>query len=508
MNDQKVRLEVVKNNPLLFLAAYSPEYIKYEVAPFHKEILGILQSDDIKNVVIEAFRGSGKTTLVTTTYAVWSILGVQQKKFVLLLARTEEQARQYLANIKAQLAEGTLLRQDLGPFQEPDDEWRATSIVLPRYGARITAASVEKHVRGLTHGPHRPSVIICDDLEDLDTVKTAEEREKLFEWLTSTIMPMGDNKRTRLIVIGTNLHKDSLIARLKTFISESPLRGITRRYPIVDGNGTPLWLGQFPTNEDVESFRAGRPSEAAWQREYMLNLVDREDQVIKEEWIKRYQDLSQCDPRTYRHTVISIDPAFSEKASADYTAIVCAEVYGYGKDKRIYIKPYPVNKRGMSSDELVRCVKNLAETVGGDGQPTILVEDVGAQVLLVDRLKKEGFVYVKGVNPHGHDKRERLVLAGGYVQNGNVLFPVKGAEVLETQLLGFGTEKYNDEADSFSMLVNTEMSESDWVPMFSSSTQPEKKEWSQMTDAEKKQAELEEDLRLMKEDEERRKREF
>ncbi len=137
-----------------------------------------------------------------TSYAIWSILGCQQKKFVLIIAKTESQARQYLANIKLELEANHLLRSDLGPFEEPNDEWRAVSIVIPKYGARITVASVDNSIRGIKHGAHRPDLIICDDLEDLDIVKTQESRDKMFEWLTGDIMPLGDIN-TRLIVIGT-----------------------------------------------------------------------------------------------------------------------------------------------------------------------------------------------------------------------------------------------------------------------------------------------------------------
>lgn len=460
LKDQKVRLELTRNNILIFLAVYFADYIKYEIAPFHQEILGILQSNDIKNVVIEAFRGSGKTTFVTLAYTIWAILGIQQKKFILLLAHTEEQARQYLSNIKRQLETNEILRKDLGPFEEPNDEWRATSIVLPKYNARITVASVEKHVRGLMHGPYRPQVVICDDLEDLDTVRTAEERKKLYDWLIGTIIPMGDTGLTRLIIIGTNLHRDSLIAQYKSFIIDKKIEGAAvRSYPIIKENGNPQWPGKFKDKEAVDKLRLSMPSESAWQREYQLQIIAEDDQVIKEEWFKRYDVLPEFTSlENHRYTAISIDPAFSEKSSADYTAIVLAEIYGYGKDIKIYILPHPINER-LSANELIKRIKNLITAFNKDGQPRILLEDVAAQKVLINMFENENF-YVEGVNPHGSDKRARLALAGAFIQNGRVLFPKTGTESLETQLLGFGREKHDDLADALSMLVNKIMGDS------------------------------------------------
>ena len=55
---------------------------------------------------------------------------------------------------------------------------------------------------------------------------------------------------------------------------------------------------------------------------------------------------------------------------------------------------------------------------------------------------------------HGSDKRSRLALTSHLVQNGTILFPKKGAELLISQMIGFSVEKYDDLADAFSLLIN------------------------------------------------------
>ena len=59
----------------------------------------------------------------------------------------------------------------------------------------------------------RPSLIIVDDLEDLAFVKSQENRDKAYNWLSSDVIPMGEKDRTKVMVIGTKLHEDSLIMR-------------------------------------------------------------------------------------------------------------------------------------------------------------------------------------------------------------------------------------------------------------------------------------------------------
>lgn len=70
-----------------------------------------------------SFRGSAKSTIMTVSYPIWAIIGKLQKKFIVILSQTQYQARLHLANIKAELESNELLKQDLGPFYEVNEEW-------------------------------------------------------------------------------------------------------------------------------------------------------------------------------------------------------------------------------------------------------------------------------------------------------------------------------------------------------------------------------------------------
>jgi predicted phage terminase large subunit-like protein len=452
IKDQGVRRALTKACHFWFFYIYFPHYIKYKSARFHKELFEITEDETQKTVVIEAFRGSGKTTIMGTSYAIWSILGCQQRKFVLIIAKTESQARQYLANIKAELESNGLLRADLGPFEEPNDEWRAVSIVLPKYGARIMVASIESSIRGIKHGPHRPQLIICDDLEDLDIVKTQESRDKMFQWLMGDIIPLGE-KDTRLIVIGTRLHNDSIITRLKNAILTGTMRGIARAYPFLDDDDKPLWQDKYTTEAEVETLRKSLPSTQAWEREYMLRIIADDDQVVRPEWIQSYETLPQDDAANFRYAASGVDPAISEKETADYTAMVSGRVYGRNKTLKIYILPNPVNER-MDFPKTIATVKAVSKTLGNGSSTQVFVEGVAYQKALIDQLKADDFP-AKEWKPQGSDKRARLSLVSNLIQSGKVVFPVNGAERLISQITGFGTERHDDLSDAFCILVQS-----------------------------------------------------
>ena len=137
INNTDSRREIVKRSHLYFFCTYFSRYINYEMAPFHHEMFRITQNDNIKFAVISAFRGSGKSTIMTMSYVLWSILGTPQKKFILIVSQTQEQAKQHFANLKRELETNMLLKRDLGPF-EKDLTWNTGAIFIPKFGKKYT----------------------------------------------------------------------------------------------------------------------------------------------------------------------------------------------------------------------------------------------------------------------------------------------------------------------------------------------------------------------------------
>ncbi len=217
LDDPAVRAGMAWNSFSLYFDLYYPEYREYDTAEFQYEMFSIGEDQNLKLAVVAGFRNSGKSTILSEACAVWSILGKPQKKFVLLLGQTVPKARQALANIRNKLQRTKLLHDDLGPFKQ-DDTWGLDSIVLPKFGARITAASIEQSIRGFRHNQHRPDLVIADDLEDFESVKTAEGREKPWEWFNREVKPAG-NDSVKFIVLGNVLHQDSFIKRLESAIA-------------------------------------------------------------------------------------------------------------------------------------------------------------------------------------------------------------------------------------------------------------------------------------------------
>lgn len=442
-----VRRMLAKNSHYWFFSIYLGHYIKYPFAPFHQEMFQMTEDVENRLTVLIAFRGSGKSTMMTLSYVIWAILGIQQKKFVLILSQTQAQAKLHMANIKHELENNELLKADIGPFEELSDEWGSTTLVLSKFGARITIASTEQSIRGMRHGEHRPDLVICDDVEDLNSVKTREGRDKTFQWLTGEVLPIGD-QNTKILIIGNLLHEDSLLMRLREGIVNQKLEGKFFAYPLLDENNRIAWQAKFKTVQDIEREKTKIGTDSAWHREYLLRIISDADRVIHPEWIQYYDRIPSEIGNDFEYTATGIDLAISQKASADCTAMVTAKVFAQNEELRVYILPNPINKR-MGFPETVEVAVGVATAL----QSKLFIEDVGYQQSLIQHLENARNIAAEGVKPGGQDKRSRLALVTHLIQQGKVLFPRQGAEELIQQLVGFGIEKHDDLADAFAILL-------------------------------------------------------
>lgn len=451
MKDKNIRTTITKESFLYFFHFYYAHYVKYETADFQKEIIHHLEKSSVENMYICAFRGSAKSTLVTSSYPIWAILGKQQKKFCIIFCQTQIQAKQHMMNIKRVLEDNDLLKKDLGPFSEDSDEWGSRSLVFKNNGARITVASTEQSIRGLRHNEHRPDLIICDDVEDIQSTRTRESREKTYNWLRGEVMPSGD-KNTRLIIVGNLLHEDSLLMRIKEEVELGKTKGVFKEYPLLDNRGECLWPGKYGSEEDITKEKENVANDIFWQREYLLKIIPTDEQVIYREWIK-YYDIFPTKKDEYGYTLnrgtrIGVDLAISQKETADYTSMVVGKIVGEGKEAVLYICPEMINKRLTFPQTVVTC-KRLYEKYG---QPIFVIEDVAYQKALPQQLKDEGLHEIRSTRPM-NDKRSRLALVSHLVETGRVRFPREGAEQLINQIVNFGVEKHDDLADAFSILV-------------------------------------------------------
>ncbi len=416
-------------------------------------MFALTENDYAEVVVIVAFRGSGKSTIMSLSYPIWAILGKQQKKYPLIICQTQQQSRQMFNNIKKELENNELLIKDFGPF-EPSTIWRQDALILPKHSARLSTISTGENIRGSRSSQNRPDLIVCDDVEDSDSVKIRDNRDNTYNWFVGDVIPAGDSYKTKIVVIGNLLHEDALIMRLKKEIDSGDRKGEFRSYPLIGADSKILWPGRFIDKEAVLSLRKLVGNEILFEREYMLNIIPDDNVVINREWIQYYDKMPTFDEMKPRAIYIGTDLAISEKTGTDYTAVVVAYIYGYGEDLKIYIQPHPINKK-INYPKTMEELKKLNEQFIGKVShitPLFLIESVGYQDAVAQQLQLEG-IRCESIKVAGTDKRSRLSLTADYIWSGKVLFSKTGNELLIQQMTGFNVERHDDLVDAFTLLV-------------------------------------------------------
>jgi len=449
-SNKTVRKAIVKRSMPYFFHYFFPHYVEYPTAPFQKEIMGIAQEFEKSMFVLSAFRGSGKSTLMTMAFPIWAIISEMKAKYILIVSQTQPKAQTLLGHIRNELENNEALKFDMGPFVEERSGWNSVSLLLKQYGAKITAMSIDQSARSTRHLNHRPDIIIIDDAEDGDSVKTQENRDKLYGKLVSDFIPAG-HKQTKIVVIGSILHPDCLVNRLQKRIGEGKINGISKKYPIIDGDDNSMWSGKFPDMESINAEKARGIPDREWQIEYMLNYVPEADQIIKEEWIK-YEDDLTFKSFSKQYSISAVDPAVTEEKTSDYTAIVSGEVYKDRKTSMLRVLPFPINRK-MEAPEIIETIINQSLLLGNGSPTRMCVEGVSAQKYLIQMLQNTYQLPVEEFSPEGQDKKARLMTVSGFIKSGRVVFPRKGCETLLNQMLNLGHGEHDDLCDALVMLI-------------------------------------------------------
>ena len=189
-------------------------------------------SDKGTRSAIAAPRGHAKSTVMSLQNVLHAAL-YGYKRYILLISDTEAQAVGFLDAIKNELETNERILADFGA--QAGKVWKTGSIVLAN-GCRIDAVGSGQKLRGRRNYERRPDLILCDDIENDEGVRTAEQRQKTADWFWKAVCKSGD-RYTDILVIGTILHHDSLLSNLL----ENPGFQSRKYRAVLSEPPSPLW---------------------------------------------------------------------------------------------------------------------------------------------------------------------------------------------------------------------------------------------------------------------------
>lgn len=156
-------------------------------------------------------RGAAKSTLVTLAF-VLRVAVEAAEPYIWIVSDTKHQAYAHLENVKAELVDNPRLAEEYPEAAGRGAVWRAGTAVL-RNGVTIEAFGTGQRIRGRRRRAERPTLIVCDDLQNDGHIESAEMRRRSWDWFHGTLLRAG-TPRTNVVNLATALHRDALAVRL------------------------------------------------------------------------------------------------------------------------------------------------------------------------------------------------------------------------------------------------------------------------------------------------------
>ena len=448
VNDPEVRVILGEQSFAIFMAAYLSHYWNLPAAEFHAELIALLEDWREELLSITGFRGSGKSSITALAFVLWCAL-FEKAHFIIVINETDEVGKLSIANIREELESNPIIEHDFGNIisSEKVSTKFSESNVLLANGVRIMARSRGQKIRGLRHRQYRPDLVIIDDCEEIDKVQSKIYRDKTERWVRGVVIPAIEELKARLIIIGNELHRDALMARLRKTDKPDAMGHIfnNRSYPLLDKNGVSQWAGKYPTQAalDRQMAKVGR---LIWLREYLLKVIPEDDQIVKEHEIHRYKEL----PSYITVVASGVDLAISKKQTADYTTMVAGLGSIIEGQPKIYVLPKPIKAR-LGFRETISNMKAQQQALGAYGMAMFYVEAQSYQKAAIE----VGEMNMLPITPITSvaDKTAKLNAIAPFIQNGTVLFPESGAEDLIDEILEFGVAEHDDLLDALVNLI-------------------------------------------------------
>lgn len=480
-----------------FGRAYFPHYFSRPSPEFHHELDAIWQEGVLKNHfpitaaeaktiskldgcrrVVAAPRGHAKSTSLTFKGTIHSIV-YEYKHYPIIISDSSEQAEGFLDNIRVEFEENEALREDFGDLA--GKVWRS-NVLITSTNIKVEAIGSGKKIRGRKHRNWRPDLLVLDDIENDENVRTPEQRLKLENWFSKAVSKAGDNY-TDIIYIGTLLHYDSLLAKTlinpsytgikyKAVISFSPEEDLWKQWEMI-------YTDLSNTNHEMDAFkffnankrRMLEGTKVLWEEKlsyYQLMVmkisdgessfnseeqnepINPDDCIFNEEWFEFYNEAEiNFKDRDFNFFGF-VDPSLGKTKKSDFSAIITMakhKVTGY-----MYVMDADIERR--HPDKIITDVLEKERWLRRDygrGYKKFGAETVQFQWFLKEELAKASakaglYLPIEEV-PQTTDKTMRIQTLQPDVKNKYIRFNKRHKRLLE-QMYHFPMGAYDDGVDA------------------------------------------------------------
>lgn len=468
-----------------FAKTYFPELFPLEIPQFHKTAFQLLndisnrsrRGDAGKKIAIAFPRGHSKTTIFSRITPIHSLL-FRWSLLTILIGNNDRSAKRLLKNIKEDLETNELLKEDFPILSKRPKVWGSLQIQLSDGSGIAAFGRGSGAIRGVV-STVRPRLVIGDDLEDDQSVRSEIETEALIDWWNRAVLAVGDNVNytTTYILVGTVLVEKSLFM---DFANRPGVKSVIlpaiRQFP----SNLDLWdrwaevYTQNPVSDpDSDSFYQDHKealladAELLWNRpdalwhlmQFRLTRGERafQTEMQNNPFAARDTPLGElpiADPPSSGFRIAALDPAIKgRKKTADYPAYV-ELVFDFNHQKAVldFVLAEKVNYGEVVikiANRIASLSKPLDALVVEENSAGSVIADL-LQQKLIERKRPEIVTKVYNSLP----KSQRIGALAIYARTGQFAARPGVSEEFEKEWKNYPAVRNDDVLDAVSTAMN------------------------------------------------------
>jgi len=346
-DQQLARIKEAKCDPLYFARTYFPHYVTAEFADFHEEEMRkaaeALDGDESQIIAEIWFRGGGKSSLLAIILPIWAAV-TGKVMFTIHVGADRELSKERTVAIRLEYQHNARLRHDYPEIAMDEGIGEETDFNTPT-NVRYRAQGYRQTIRGKMNGPHRPRLIIVDDLEGHTDTNPRIARQK-YEFVTEEAFGAFGEKGGVLIWLGNLTNSQSALNQFVKKCEQEPDNRFVRvRAVRAVEDGKSAWESAYPLKK-LEAIQAVI-GKHGFDRHYLMKPGIDGD-VFKEDWLLQYNPhnrwnqelagkiknvginivLPSWEDLQVARTVTYCDPSLGGGETNDYKAIVTLAQFG------------------------------------------------------------------------------------------------------------------------------------------------------------------------------------
>ena len=278
-------------------------------------------------VVIEAFRGSAKSTMME-----WFVIYIAAKgelpnfgpvEFICFVGDSMENGtKNFFRNVVSKIDKSKMLQEVLKVKRKTDSEIELVNAAGVELNIKGYGAST--NIRGVRYKGARPDIAILDDITTNEAMTSETIQNTINNNFYKSVVPALHPTKFRIFFIGTPISERDLIHQLSKNPEWSVHKfPICEKFPCTPEEFVGNWADRFPyeaVNSKYKMLKGSGESQSFYQ-EYMLEITDLTTLLVTEDDIRWFDPTVVQQNLSGYNLYITTDFATSQKKSADFSTM-------------------------------------------------------------------------------------------------------------------------------------------------------------------------------------------